>query len=107
MLKFAIATVLLSSTLPCISQENMPVVKETELSETYSAYLSIWNGNANLRSQNYTGALENFALATAFLENAEGSFPEVDFLIHFGQVVAYDNLGLPDQCRQALGSMFL
>lgn len=64
-------------------------------------------GNMHLLSHEPWHALEDLRRANAFLDISDASSSPIGFLITFSQVIAYDCLGFHDQCRQAIGSLFI
>ena len=71
------------------------------------ALLHCGYGNAHLLLNEPRQALEQFQRASSLLDKSDGSFCPIRFLVTFNQIVAYDCLGLHDQCKQAVGSLFL
>ena len=64
-------------------------------------------GNLHLMSDQPWLALEEFQKAKSFIDVSESSSLPLDFMITFGQVIAYDRLGFHDQCKQAIGAMYI
>jgi hypothetical protein len=64
-------------------------------------------GNSHLLLYEPWQALEQFQRANSLLDKSDNSSCPIGFLITFGQVIAYDCLGFHDQCKQAVGSLFL
>ncbi len=105
MLKFIIAAFFLGGAISGFSIED--IFEGTELSDEQPAYIYISMGAERVLAQDFTTALEHFAAAAALAKSSPLPLPDAGFFIHFGQAIAYDNLGLEDQCKQALGSMVL
>lgn len=64
-------------------------------------------GNMHLLSREPWRALEDLRWANACLDTSDTSSSPIGFLITFSQVIAYDSLGFHDQCKQAIGSLFI
>jgi hypothetical protein len=71
------------------------------------ALVCVGCGNESLLSCNYSRALDEFDKASSLLKKLEEPCLELDFLISFGKVIAYDNLGLKQECQNSLTSLFL
>jgi hypothetical protein len=64
-------------------------------------------GNMHLFSHEPMHALEDLQWANAHLDTSDASSNPIGFLITFSEVIAYDCLGFHDQCKQAIGSLFI
>ncbi|MDN3509344.1 MAG: hypothetical protein P0S93_04950 [Candidatus Neptunochlamydia sp.] len=62
-------------------------------------------GSKSLKLQKFSSALDDFQKASALLGKPEDHPPELDVLILFGKVIAYDNLGLKDDCLRCLNDL--
>ncbi len=107
MLKFAIATILLGSSLSCVAEDHFNPFEALEEDGAHSIYESIGLASVCLIEGDYHGALDNYFIASLMAEDAVPSVPGAKFLIHFGKAIAFDNLGMRDQCMQAIGTMFV
>jgi tetratricopeptide (TPR) repeat protein len=67
----------------------------------------IADGNAYLLSGKTWQALEQFQKASSYIDKSDASASPIGFFVVFGQVIAYDRLGLHDLCKQAIGALFL
>jgi hypothetical protein len=95
--------VCLGCALPSYTDEHTQVVQETQEESLF--YLG--HGNASLLAHEPWQALEFFQKATVSLNASDCSSCVVQFLISFGQAVAFDTLGFDEQCRQSLGALLL
>ena len=89
MLKLMLTVLILRIGLPCFSDEFRQDLKEWQ-SESLKHFCY---GSANLFSHEPCKALEDFQRATTCLDRSDRSSSAIDFLILFGQVIAYDVLG--------------
>ncbi len=64
-------------------------------------------GNMHLLSHEPSRALEDLQWANAHLDTSDASSNPIGFLITFSEVIAYDCLGFHDQCKRAIGSLFI
>lgn len=64
-------------------------------------------GNMHLFSHEPLQALENLQWANAYLDASDVSSIPIGFLITFSEVIACDCLGFHDQCKRAIGSLFI
>lgn len=103
MLKYLSNLFLFLAATLCFSNESGRDFKEWQIkSMEYFASRS-----ANLLTQEPWHALENFQKASTLVDQSDNSSNIINFLILFGQTVAYDTLGFREQCIQSLGSLFL
>jgi hypothetical protein len=65
------------------------------------------NGSANLLAHKPWRALEDFQRSNALLDKTDKSTSVISFLISFGQAIAFDSLGFREECKEAIGSLFL
>jgi hypothetical protein len=56
-------------------------------------------GNIHLINHEFELALANFEKGGVILAQADQSFPELEFFVSFGKVIAYDNLCLENETR--------
>ena len=69
--------------------------------------LYIGSGNERLLSYDFQGALEDFEMASELIEDRlKNRYVEMDVLILFGRIIAYDNLGFIEATQDALVSLF-
>jgi hypothetical protein len=64
-------------------------------------------GNESLLLNQPSYALENYQEAREILHASDGFFPAIDFLISFGEAIAYDLLGCHEQCQQSLDELLV
>jgi hypothetical protein len=107
MLKLAITSIFIGTTLLGFSTENIPLPEELKSDESRYVYEHIGIGCIHLLEHDYMSALENFSIAESYNSDASELRAELHLWICFGQVIAYDNLDMSDQCKQAVGSLFL
>ncbi len=115
MLKFILATLLMSSTLPALTSETplnveeeiLRLFQETYPTEENEAYTLLGFGLGFLLQDQAHSALFYFSEVRELLKDADTIQPELEFILSFSEVVAYDNVGMRDQSLQALGSFFL
>jgi hypothetical protein len=107
MLKSAFITLLLIVASPCFSGQVSEFDHEIK-SQSKSLALSYINrGNENLLSGKYFSAVNDFQNASSLISKLEDCKFDLDFLSHFGKVIAYDNLGLHEHCQSAMISLLL
>lgn len=90
---------------PIYAQESLPskhYAQDESLALVYLGY-----GNANLLAGDYACAIENFQLASLCSKRSANHSYEIDFLVAFGEAIAFDNLGLKDECQSCIGSLFV
>lgn len=75
---------------------------ETNNKNIAAAYIG--RGNENLLDHQWGLALDDFHKALSLLD-CDPNSRELEFLIHFGKVIACDNLLLKSQCEAELGSL--
>lgn len=102
LLRLFFAVACLGIELSCFAQELHPALKEWQ----NESLTHLSNGTINLLSHEPWHALENFQKASTLLDMSDHSSLIINFLIFFGQAVAYDCLGFHEQCKQAIGSLF-
>jgi hypothetical protein len=100
MLRVVLVILLLGIWFPCFSEESRDDLREWQ-SESLEYFIY---GSAHLLEHEPWRALENFQTATDHLDRSSSA---MSFLVSFGQVIAYDVLGFKEQCKQAIGSLFL
>lgn len=106
MFRLLFTVTLLGIGIPCFSEEMPQSVEEMNLHDESMALVYIGCGNANLLAHNFSLALEDFQRASSLLSKLETPMLEMAFLVSFGKAIASDNLGLKDQCQNAIGAMF-
>jgi hypothetical protein len=104
MLKYIVSTLLcLSAGVSCMSRE---VPQEIHLPFGISAAPAVVypvTGYLHLMLHDFEMALEDFRKATYCAEQCDAeTAEEVECMVLFGQVIAYDNLNLRDDCDRAL-----
>ena len=108
MLKYLLVFVLVGAKTVVFSGE----VTDFKINSTYQAALDsqdksvvcIARGSLNLFSNEPRAALKNFQKALTFSHKSED--PEaMEFIVLFGQVIAYDMLGLRENCGEAAFSL--
>ena len=107
MIKWMLATLLLIIGLPVFSEETSNEFHHPLQEWQNEALVHFSYGNTHLLLHEPWKALEQFQRANSLLDKSDGSSCPIGFLITFGQVIAYDCLGFHDQCKQAVGSLFL
>jgi hypothetical protein len=107
MFKFVVTAVLFVGTSYSCFSRDIPKNVELPFGIVASpAVVYAGCGNIHLLLGDFEFALEDFRKASLYLEYCES--PEIsEFMILFGQIVAYDNLNQRDKCEQALGSLLL
>lgn len=105
--KLILAVLLLGFSYSSFAEEIPQLDDKWNLHNDSLALVYIGRGNENLLEHHYSQALSDFQYAASLLNNEKIHIPELDFLICFGQIIAYDNLGLKDQCQNAMLSLFL
>ena len=88
---------------PCFS--DLITKKEMTLQKDPLFYLN--RGYTSLLSGNSRMAIRYFNNAFQFVDISAPSSCLLDFLISFGQVIAYDHQGERTLCKQAIGSLIL
>jgi hypothetical protein len=83
----------------CEAAPQKPAQRHTE------SLLYLENGYRQLLLNESKQALTDFENATASLEDIDKSSCAINFLISFGQVIAYDSLGFREECMQSVGSL--
>jgi tetratricopeptide (TPR) repeat protein len=76
-----------------------------DVNEMILAYVG--NGNAQLLLKDYKIALKSFKKASYLLDESNEDYEAIAFLINFGKVIAYDNLGQKDLSEQALAALLV
>ena len=91
--------VIFSFYLPCYSgsSEEKFDRHDQSLSLVYIGF-----GNESLKLKKFSLALDDCKKAFALLGKPENHPPELDVLILFGEVIAYDNLGSKEECLKYL-----
>ena len=102
-----ISALLFITGLPIFSEETSNEFHYPLQEWQNEALLYFSYGNVHLLSHEPWKALEQFQRANSLLDKSDSSSCPIGFLITFGQVIAYDCLGFHDQCKQAIGSLFL
>lgn len=103
MFKFIIAVLLLGQSVHCLSEEYDQDLKEWQ-QDNLVYYVGC--ANVDLFMNDPESALENFQIASTLLDPSDDPSC-MGFWISFGQVIAYDMLGLEDECNRSIGSLFL
>lgn len=103
MMKWLLSAMLLVIGYPIFSDEFQHPLQDWQ----NESLLHYGYGNAHLVSNEPWQALEHFQKAASCLVKSDSSSCPIGFLITFSQVIAYDCLGFHDQCKQAMGSLFL
>jgi hypothetical protein len=98
--------ILLGIGLPCLSLESQNS-KEIHLKDEDLALIHFIYGIENLLSKNFILALEDFEKASLLLERLSTDSLELDFLIDFGKIIAFDNLGLKNLCQKTMNSLVI
>jgi len=83
------------------SEEKTPFAWDSE-----SVYY-LGQGNLRLLWNEPWSALENFERASLSIQSLDPMEDTLEFLVWYGRIIAYDILGLEDECRRAIGSLFL
>ena len=96
-----------NSHLVKIVHEAKESLEEAKRHQESLALVFIGSGNDNLFAHKYTAATRDFQKAFALLTQIKYRCPELEFLIFFGQTIAYDNLGAKDRCQEALSSLLI
>lgn len=104
-MRLIMIAVLLAFVNNCFSVESASTAQNNESHQESLAVIYIGCGNGNLLYQDYSSALEDFQRASSVLDKCDCHCPELDFLIAFGRVIAYDNLGLEDKCYATMTSL--
>lgn len=92
---------------PCFSENESKTLNYAELSDENLAWSYVSCGIENLWTRQYLPALKDFERASTLLDGMENCLSEIHFLLSFGKVIAYDNLGWRKDCQQAAGSLFI
>ncbi len=108
MFKTMLSVLFLGMGLSCFSEECVHGLQSTEvnLDEEKQVLFYIGCGNNHLLSNDFSYALEDFQMASNVLSQRENRSPEQEFVIAFGKIIAYDNLGSYEQTQNALVSLF-
>ncbi len=106
MFKWILPALFFGAGISCFSEEKIENVYEASLHNESLALVYVGRGNENLIYHRDAFALEDFTKASTLLEELNPRSIELDFLICFGKVIAYDNLGLRSECQNALASLF-
>ena len=85
---------------PCYCEGKRFDAHDESLSLIYIGF-----GSKSLKLHNFSSALDDFQKAAALLDNIKDHPPELDILILFGKVIAYDNHGLKDECLTCLAKL--
>lgn len=120
MLKLWIAALCCGITFPALSHANRAYLSYARLSpaeeleqvfelleEDEWSLGAITSGYIYLQTHQFNEALESFRRASVAIEKSGKAAPEYALAIDFGKAIAYDNLGLNNLCKQAIGSLFL
>ena len=95
----AILLAIFSFFSPCYSESSL---EKFERHDESLSLVYIGCGNESLKLQKFSSALEDFQKASSLLGEPEDHPPELDVLILFGEVIAYDNIGSKDDCLRCL-----
>lgn len=91
--------------LPLVAEE-MSSESDSVLQECQDQSLLYFSqGYVALLTQQPREALEQFQQASDLCDTSDSSCLPLQFLVRFGQVVAYDCLGCRDECAQALNAL--
>jgi|GEM_PF-2690189 tetratricopeptide (TPR) repeat protein len=104
-MKFLLMTMALaifSFLSPCYSEVSLGKPEAFESHDQGLSLVYIGFGNESLSLKKFSSALDDFQKAFSLLGKPEDHPPELDVLILFGEVIAYDNLGLKDDCSKYL-----
>jgi hypothetical protein len=107
MSKLAMTSIFIGATVFGFSVENLPLSVEITSNEAAFVYEHVGTGCVHLLSHDYFSALESFSIAESYNDYSSELRAEMYFWISLGRAIAYDNLGMGDQCKQAIGSFFL
>ena len=88
-----------------LSQESECSTKPNAADYETLAMFTANQGMAQLLLHNYSFALDELQRAEALLERSNEASPETEFLIRFGQAVAFDNLGNQAQANRMIELM--
>jgi len=69
------------------------------------SYMGI--GNLNLLLKDFKGALDAYNKAVTYIDPLSYYSPFANFLILFGRIVAYDNLGMRQKAEEDIGRLIL
>lgn len=92
------------------------VHKDLQSIESYSivaessevlAWEHVGQGINSLLLKDHKQALYEFKAAMSVIREELNPFPEIEFMLRFGEIVAYDNLGCRSELEQALGRLFI
>ena len=100
LIAFTLAT--FSLYLPCYCTS---AVEKVDRHDESLSLVYIGCGNDGLKLQKFSSAIEDFQKASALLGEREDHPVELDVLILFGQVIAYDNVGLKEDCLGCLSKL--
>lgn len=104
MIRWIFALLLLVVKYPGFAEEDL----HYHLQDWQNKALShLAQGNMHLLAHEPWRTLEDLQWANACLDTSDTSSSPIGFLITFSQVIAYDCLGFHDQCKQAIGSLFI
>lgn len=101
---FAICIGLIS---PSFSDETSNFSEKVEMHDDSLMLIYLACGNANLLSGDFESSIQDFQKASTLLTKTQEQYSELEFLVSFGKAIAYDNLGMVDQAKQAIGSLFI
>ena len=87
---------------PCYAETSL---EKFERHDESLALVYIGFGCESLKLQKFASALDDFQTASSLLGKREDYLPELDVLILFGMIIAYDNLGLKDDCSICLSDL--
>jgi hypothetical protein len=107
MIKWMLVALFFIVGLPIFSEETSNKFHHPLQEWQNEVLLHFGYGNTHLLLHEPWQALDQFQRANSLLDKSNSSSCPIGFLITFGQVIAYDCLGFHDQCRQAIGSLFL
>lgn len=67
----------------------------------------VGSGYTNLEQRLYLEAVRDFNEAHMIFRQDVNIPRELEFILVFGELIAYDNLGMQDRCEQILGRFFI
>jgi hypothetical protein len=105
MMKWIVALMMVVMGSPTFSEEPQNSFNEEQNEALALLYVSYANGC--LLADEPLDALEFFEQASVLIGKTDPSFNFINFFLYFGQVAAFDYLGMRDSCNQAIGSLIL